>query len=306
MTAQLPENGDHVVDLLPTYVNGRLDSATTDQVRAHLLHCAACQRELSSWQAISDMARFAAASNPQPSAHVMSQVWAKIDAPEQKAVARWRPFGRSFAIFWLLLRKQIPLIHKSIWIASALVCLLGCVLAFLVTPHTAREVQNVEALLTLFITVAAATGAAFIYGANVDPAFELTIATPTSIRLVMLFRMLLVLGYNFILAALASTIFALAHGNGVWSFMQLWLGPMLLLSSFSLTVSLVLGSTFAVMGTILIEAMQTLPARVIEGLTGLHLAGFGTWQTTPLIVLLAVLFTAFAIFYVPRQPKLST
>jgi hypothetical protein len=305
MTAQLPENRGHVAHLLPAYMNGKLDSAAAGPVRAHLLHCDACQRELSSWEAIRDVARSAVASNPQPSTHVMSQVWAKIDGVEQKAAAHQRPFRRSFAILWLLLRKQIPLIHKSIWIASALVCVLGCVLAFLMTPRTPQEVQNVEALLTLFITVAAATGAAFIYGANVDPAFELTIATPTSIRLVMLFRMLLVLGYNFILAALASTIFSLAHGNGLWSFMQLWLGPMLLLSSFSLTVSLVLGSTFAVMGTILLEAMQTFPSRVIEGITGLRLAGFGAWQTTPTIVLLAVLLTAFAIFYVPRQPRLS-
>jgi hypothetical protein len=148
---------------------------------------------------------------------------------------------------------------------------------------------------------------AFIYGAENDPGFEITLSTPTSIRIVMLCRMALVVGYNFLLSALASAIVALAHGGGLWEIMQLWLGPMLLLSSLTLALSLLIGSWLATLAAIIIEISQTILIHfdIQRHLPLLQFASPSTWQTTPCILILTVLFIACAIVYAPRQPRLA-
>src|SRR5258707_15232768 len=46
-------------------------------------------------------------------------------------------------------------------------------------------------------------------------------------------------------AIIADAIIALAHGGGLWEVIQLWLGPMLLLSSISISLTLMAGAAFA-------------------------------------------------------------
>ncbi len=84
MTLQVPQSQNHVADLLPAYINGTLDYPTSERVHAHLLHCGACQIELSSWEAVRDAAQFTAAVTPLPSANVLNAVWAKIDASPRR------------------------------------------------------------------------------------------------------------------------------------------------------------------------------------------------------------------------------
>lgn len=309
MTAQIPENRAHIAELLPAYINGRLDSASARQVREHLLACETCQQELATWESIRGATNLVFASTPLPSARLMDEVWAKIDAPvEQAEAARRWSLWRALHRLWLVFRAQIPLIHKSIWVASALVCLFGLLLTLLMASHTREQAQVHVAgqLLVLFIVAVGASGSAFIYGSSVDPGFELALTTPTSVRLLMLCRMAIVLGYNLLLGMLASVVFAAVCGVGLWGMMQMWLGPLLFLSSLCLAVSLFLGSAFAVICTAVIEILQNFPSSLASHLVNLSLPSLDLGPTSPVLLMGALLFIAFAVFFVPRQPRLAS
>lgn len=299
------QSQDHIADLLPAYLNGTLDLQSSGRVQKHLLVCKACQQELFTWEALRDATQFAIASAPLPSTNVMGQVWATIDAPAQRHVTA-REFLKSLVLhFWLVFKRQIPIIHKSIWIATPLLLLFGCGLVLFAAIQLPASVHKIEIALALFTTVSSAAGVAFIYGAENDPAFELTLSTPTSMRFVMLSRLLLVVGYNFMLSALASAIIALVHGGSIWEIMQLWLGPMLLLSSITLTLSLMLGSWLALLIALILEVTQAFLLGFERHIALLQLPQPDVWQTNPTMLFLAVLFIVFAVLYAPRQPRLS-
>ncbi len=300
MSTQARKNHAQMVDLLPVYLNGRLDAVRAGLVRAHLAACPICQLELANWQALQGASQQVFDSTPLPSPQLMSQVWARIDAPA--AQRHWSP-ARALYRFWLLFRAQVPLIHKSTWVVSALVCLFGLALTLLMASHAHVQKSFAADLLVLFIVIAGASGSAFIYGATVDPAFELTLTTPTSIRLLMLCRMLLVLGYNFLLAVVSSAAFASVSGGGLGGMVQLWLGPLLFLSSLCLAISLFIGSGFALLCAAVIELVQAFPTKLASHLVGLPLPALDLGPTSPALLIAAVLLFAFAVFYVPKQPR---
>ncbi|MEO8972907.1 MAG: zf-HC2 domain-containing protein [Ktedonobacteraceae bacterium] len=307
MTFQVPQEHQHVLGLLPAYVNKTLEQQSAELVQVHLLQCETCQREYSSWEALKDAAQFAVASAPAPSINIMSQVWAKIDAAPQKVSPLSWFLSHILLHFWLILKAQVRIIHKSIWIASALVILFGGVLASIAlyssTAH--NHWQQITLFLSLITTVTAASGSAFIYGTENDAGLELTLATPTSIRFIMLSRLVLVVGYDFALSFIVSIAMTLVFGGSLWDIMQLWVGPMLLLSSITLVLSLLVGSWLAMLVSFILELIQALPLSLTQHLPALQMANPVTWQTNPTILLLAVLFILFAMFYAPRQPKLS-
>lgn len=208
---------------------------------------------------------------------------------------------RRFVHIWLLLNRQIPLINKSIWLGTPLLLLLWC-LKTLAFANFQADIHDIGLELALITTAIAAAGSAFLYGSENDTGFELTLATPTSIRLVMLCRFTLVILYNFLVAALASAMVATMHGGSWWEIVQIWLGPMLLISTLTLTFSLMISSWFALLGGILVELSQTLNF----GNQSLHLTLVSPdyWHTTPIILLLATLCLVFTVLYVPRQPRL--
>src|SRR5437660_8570868 len=145
MTA--PGSSEHIADLLPAYINGRLDQATTRQVHEHLSRCSICQRELISWQSIKETANSVAVSTPYSSIHVMKRVWEKIDMSAH-AKRRWSP-DHLLSRFWMISRAQIPLIHKSIWVAAPVVCAFALLLTLLMAPHTLAQKHFAVNLLVL-------------------------------------------------------------------------------------------------------------------------------------------------------------
>ena len=302
---QIPKNQNHVTDLLPAYTNEKLDPSTFTNVVEHLLHCKSCQIELKNWETIRETVQFAVASEPLPSINTLDQILMKIETISNDFQMQPTLNLYSFTHLWLVVTQQIRLIHKSIWIASTLVGLFCCSLAFFFTRHTQNHLQDITSILVLFTAVVASSSVAFLYGTDNDAAFEITLATPTSIRLVMFCRVVLVIGYNFILSAIASFIIALVHGGGIWEIMQLWLGPMLLLSSISISLSLLVGSAFAVAISLILEALQAIPVTFEKGLVVLQLARPDIWQTSPTVILLALFLLIFAVYYAPHQPRLS-
>ncbi len=316
MNPQPPHDVQHIADLLPAYVNGTLNAIESQRVQHHLLLCETCSNELATWQTLRATVQFSLAATPLPTANVLTNVWAKLDAvPLQslQSLQSLRPeqtthrqiLLSNLLHLWLVFKRQVPLIHLSIWLATPLVILFGGGLAFydIVVIHVASIATSWS--LPLFTTVSSAASAAFIYGAENDAGLEISLSTPTSIRLVMLCRMLWVVGYNFVLAALVSSIIAVAHGGGLWQIMQMWLGPMLLLSSFTLALSMLLGSWVALLVSLIVETAQAFLFDPNQHTAIIHLSQSELWHTNPTILLLALLFIAFAIFYAPKQPRLA-
>ena len=333
MNPHVPHDSEHIADLLPAYVNGTLELVETQRVQRHLLLCEACQKELANWKALRETAQFSLAATPMPNANTLSQVWAKLEpqptltpathsTPSKHVNQRtqviqlihqtqviqtplWQSLVNGLLHYWLVLKKQVPIIHLSIWLAAPLVIFFGAGLTFydIIILHVIGIASNWS--LPLFATVSAAASAAFIYGIENDSGFELTLSTPTSMRLVMLCRMFLVIGYNVILAAIASTVIAVAHGGGLWQIIQMWLGPMLLLSTFTLALSMLLGSWVSLLVSIILETGQAFLLNVDKHMTLIQLNPANIWQTNPMMLILAILFIAFAILYAPRQPRLS-
>jgi hypothetical protein len=304
MTAQIPQDREHVADLLPAYANGQLDASSARLVREHLRSCVSCRLELTTWEALKDTALQVYASTPLPSPQLMEHVWEKIADTGVNASHRWS-LAHALRRGWLVFRAQIPLIHKSLWMASALICLFGLVLALCMVSHTPERMHLASNVLVLFIVVVGASGSAFIYGSAVDPGFELALATPTSVRIVMLCRMFIVLGYNFVLGVLASAIFALVYGGGLWGMVQLWLGPLVFLSSLCLAISFFISSAFALLCTVVLEALQTFPATTISRL-GLSLPALDLGPTSPALLIGALALVACTIFFLPKQPRLTS
>src|SRR5258708_30659577 len=101
MTSQVPESQHHVNELLPEYVNRKLDPLIADRLREHLLHCETCQAELSTWEALRETALFAVTAEPLPSLNILYQVWAKINAPILEAQVNPWTSRRVIIHLWL-------------------------------------------------------------------------------------------------------------------------------------------------------------------------------------------------------------
>lgn len=136
---------------------------------------------------------------------------------------------------WLLLRAQLRVVRREIWMATFLVMVLG----MLVTLTTYQATASGDTLpFVMFAPLIAALGVAFLYGEDVEQAFELEFATPTSPRLLLLARMTLVFGFNLLLGLLASVVMAVTHTDvSLWPLIASWLAPMAFLSMLAFLLS---------------------------------------------------------------------
>src|SRR5579863_2855537 len=100
MMPRMSQNNQHITTLLPAYLNGTLDAASTERVRVHLERCGDCRRELAAWEAVSGATQLASVSAPLPSPMLMNAVWAKIDA-QDKVAAQHRSIKRGAYHLWL-------------------------------------------------------------------------------------------------------------------------------------------------------------------------------------------------------------
>ncbi len=199
---------------------------------------------------------------------------------------------------------QGPLVRREIWPASTVVMLIGAAIS-LIEDGGGSGVPG--AALSLLAPLAAAIGIAMIYGQENDPALELTLATPTSPRLVVVARLVVVLAWDLGLALAASAILAILDGPAVFMpVVSTWLGPMLLLGCLALLLSLFVHSSLAIGGSMVLWLARAVAATGephIGSLGGLTDVLNAAWQTSPLTLGLALLLLAVAVFLTPyREP----
>jgi hypothetical protein len=230
----------HARDLLPEYFAGALDAATGLAVREHLQTCHSCAAELRAWEQIGAVERARAVETPVPSLALLGEVWRRID---MEPVPLTEPRARPGAYLWNVLSSQARLLRRSVWLASAL----GIAIATLIAASLSAEVGR-EGALTIALPLIAAAGVAFLYGPENDPGLEIALATPTSARLVLLNRFGLLFAFDVGLALLGTLALSLARGESLWGLALAWLGPMALLSTVSLALSLFTGPVVAALG----------------------------------------------------------
>ena len=290
----------HPVEALAAYTNGTLAPDERRLVYEHLSVCDACRTELASWKIVGTASRAVSSRVPDPPEDLMERVWTRIEEEETPAVSG---SGR-LSLGLQLLAGQVALVRREIWVASAATMALGCLVALLTAGASAGGVA-----LSVFTPMIAAVGVAFIYGPENDPSLEVALSTPTPPRLVLLARLTLVYGYDLALALTATVVLALANGGtGLLALISLWIGPMLFLSALALFLSLFLGSTPATLVALTLWGVRLVAySSAVQGLTLSRemrlLESF--WQSTPLLLPLAVLLLLATVLFTPGREKLS-
>ena len=286
---------EHASDLLPEYLAGALDSGMRQAVRTHLLTCASCAAELRAWEQIGAVEREHVVETPTPSLALLGEVWRRIDAEPAARPAESR--SRPAAYLWNVVTAQARLLRRSVWVASVLGIALVSVLAASLSAELGRD-----GVLTIALPLIAAAGVAFLYGPENDPGLEITLATPTSARLVLLSRFGLLFAFDVALALIGTLAISLARGESLWGLALAWLGPMTLLATVSLALSLFTGPAVAALGAALAWLASAL--RVDTGLT-LRFPPEALARMTPGILALSVGALLVAMVAVSRREQFA-
>ncbi len=302
--SQRRPDDDHVTDLLPAYVNLTLGDEDVAQVRVHLTRCAACRDDLTFWTATAEATTYAATAATHayvPPLALLEGVWATEDVP---ATPGTRPLARVAKSsmghaqrVWAILWWQTSLLPRGIWPVSAGAIGAG-VLAMLLMANSVYS----PSLLGFVVPLVTAAAVAFIYGGESDPGLEIALATPTSPRLVLIGRLVLVLAYNTTLALAGTLLLDVLRGGAFASAVAVWVGPMLLLASVSLLLTVVASAVGGMVGTVglwVVHAAATAVAQL--GVPSTVVAPINVlWRTTPATLVVACLLVALAVFYVSR------
>jgi hypothetical protein len=126
-----------MLEMLPWYVNGTLESRAQQEVRDHLQHCNACRREIELHGVVRDQLR-QSAQPPPASLASLDRLMARIDAYETARTRRWlRRLGGWF--------KGGVLERAVIVQAAAIVILVGIVAWLLTRPEPPAEYRTLGA-----------------------------------------------------------------------------------------------------------------------------------------------------------------
>jgi len=280
---------EQYLEMLPFYVNSSLPLQEQQDMARHLETCAACRAELHLWQ---ETARLVTAQSSQVEAKQAALAGAMGTIRMKKR--RVAPLKYS----WQLLKSQLMVVHREIWLASALVTALGWIVA-VISGHA-----NVIGMLAPLV---AAGGIAFIYGPENDPALEMMLAAPVSPRQVLLARLALVFSYNLVIWAAASLLCALFFPLGGMSNLTLaWLAPMTFLSMLALLLSQWIGGTNAALAAYVLWLSRPLGGELgllaqVEGVQVVLRSYQEAWQNPAILLSLAAALLALCLWQVGRH-----
>jgi Putative zinc-finger len=280
-------------DWLPLYVSGALDEAQHRTLENHLTQCSVCRSDVALWQQVAHQVADANRDLAAPP-HLVERALA------QARVRRANIFRRAYE----LVHAQVPLVRGEMWLASAVVMAIGVIVATIV--HDAVVLQMLAPMV-------AAASIAVIYGAENDPALELTLATATSPWKILLARLALVFGFDLLLALAASGgMLMFLPANTVASLILGWLGPMTFLSAAALVLALWVGAGNAIAVSYVAWLMRFLPEQEIAAnfrlgdisLFTTALDSYRQFWSSPLVLaLLSVALVAAAGWLAGRQER---
>lgn len=216
-----------------------------------------------------------------------------LESPRQEKKIRW---------MLLLLRSQIRVVQKEIWIASLLVMLLGT----LVTLITFDPASGNLTPLAVIAPVIAAIGVGLLYDDDMALIRELEDTTMTSTPMLLFARLMLVFCFDLVLATLGSIVLA-----GVETQLSLvpvimsWLAPMTFLSALAFFVSVL--SAQAIAGGMISFALWAL--HIFMQATASHslaiqilsLQGLGALVTRPYLFIVAGLLVTVTLWFLHTQ-----
>ncbi len=308
-----PAGEVHPTDRLPEFAAGTLGPAEQLEVNRHVTACERCTLDVAAWRSVSEAAQaeVAAETAPPSLAAAVAERIAREARPREarpreaaRGGARRAPLGDQFAWLGRFVAAQVPLVRHEIWPASTVIMAIGAAISLLGAQGSAPG-----AALSLFAPLAAAVGIALIYGQENDPSLELALATPTSPRLVIVARLVVVVAWDLALALAASVALAVVDGPAAfWPLVSLWLGPMLVIGCLTLLLSLFTGSSLAIAIAGVIWALRAFeltgeaPMQRVAGLTAVLDA---IWQTSPLTLAAAALFLLIALAVAPLRDGLT-
>lgn len=179
---------------------------------------------------------------------------------------RWR-VGEWWPL--LLIRSQIRVVQREIWITSVLVMALGTIVT-LAVDHTA------VIPLAILAPVVAAFGVALLYDSNIEQMLELEDTTGASVQILLLARLTLVFGFNLVLAISGSVLLAAIQPDiSLWPLVLSWLAPMAFLSALAFLLSV-----------LVVDA--TVSTVISLGLWGLHIFLRAMPNPTTIIAILSM------------------
>lgn len=186
------------------------------------------------------------------------------ELPAPQVAPTWRDaIGQSW--LWLLLVAQARVVRRELWAASLLVMTLGVALSVVWQGGGAAAGLP----LALLAPVVAAVGIATLYS-PAESVWELEMTTAVSPRLLLLTRLLLVFGFNLLLAILSSVALALLLPTAnLWPLIATWLAPMTFLAALAFLITVLTGaSEMGMLFSLSLWALQTIR------LTGDNLGAF--------------------------------
>jgi Putative zinc-finger len=300
------------VEQLPWLANGSLAADERATVEAHLAGCAACQAEMRALSGLRVAMRRVSALTPEPRAELFALIERRPEAAPEPV--GWAALARRLPAYRLALRiarehvaAQARLVRRELFWAPLFIVPLVVAMVYLPGPWS-REPGG-AALAAALVT---ALGIALLYGQRVDPAREITLATPTSPGIVLGIRCCLVFGYD--LALNCGLILPFLAWRGVLTpawFLTHWLAPLCCLSAIALLLSVLLNANAAALICVLLWAL-----RVYDGAQALLFGSAralsttlwqqryeGFWSQGPLLFLLTTLAVALAFVVLERKER---
>jgi hypothetical protein len=229
-------------------------------------------------------------SKPDHKAQLLRLLSAELPEPKSRLdrFAEWYPLA--------LMHSQLRVIQREIWLASALVLLLGVVVTLLAPKPD-------SATFTVLAPLVAAVGVAMLYDHDSRMMLEIEETTRASARLLLLARLTLVYGFNLVLALIGSIVLAIFDADiSLIPLIASWLAPMTFLSGLGFFLSIVLNDTLAAsMFSLLLWVIHTITDADSNGNFILYLLtfpGLSDPSNRPFLMFTAALLILVALWIV--------
>lgn len=279
-------------ELLPFYAAGGCNAQQKREMEAHLNDCPECQTELVMWKAVSSEITASSQAITAPP-EIPARVIKRIHTPN--------PLTAAVRQSWQLIRAQFYIVQSELWPISALVMLIGVLVAVI-----ARK----DMVIYLLSPMMAASTLAMLYGPDHDPANELARSTATSPWKILLARMSIMSTYNLLLGLVASLgLLLFVKPEMLGTIILGWVGPLAFLSSLALLLSVWWGTGIAIAATYGLWLAQYISFKTISiwmpsPIWSSFLSAYKDfWHEPLLLVGLSILF-AFIALWSANQPVL--